>query len=292
VPIKLELPPGTEAEHRNGHAAPQSMPPDRIGQRLRVAFVVSLIINAILWSEASRFVRNHIVPPPVMMQVTLLPPPVKHIVKVKPKVKPKPKPPPPKKKPVTPPPKPVAKTPPPKHAPPPPPAPHHHVITAPSKGPAPPNAFTAQPGGNAPVGKPTNGEGTGNGTTPPPPTPAPAPAPAPPPPAPAPAPPPPAPKPAPPPEPTGPTQDATATHQELPEIPDELKSDDLQTSVRVRVEIAADGSFTPFLRSSSGNAEIDQRVLDALKKWTWKPALKNGVPVASTQYFRFDFEVE
>jgi len=292
VPIKLEMPPELDPDQRNGHAAPPSLPPDRIGRRLRVAFLVSLIVNAILWSEASRFVRNHIVAPPIMMQVTLLPPPIKHIVTVKPKIKPKP--PPPKKKPVTPPPKQIVKTPPPKHAPPPPPS-HHHVITAPSKGPAPPSAFTAPLGGNAKVGVPTNGEGTSNSAPPPPtpqPQPTPAPTPTPPTPAPTPAPPPPTPKPAPPPEPTGPTQDAVASHQEYPEIPDELKSDDLKTSVRVRVEIAADGSFTPYLRSSSGNAEIDQRVLEALKKWTWKPALKNDIPVASTQYFRFDFEVE
>jgi outer membrane biosynthesis protein TonB len=46
------------------------------------------------------------------------------------------------------------------------------------------------------------------------------------------------------------------------------------------------------LRTSSGNTDVDQRVLEALKKWTWKPALKDGTPVDSVQYFRFEFEVQ
>ena len=77
-----------------------------------------------------------------------------------------------------------------------------------------------------------------------------------------------------------------------PSIPDSLKKGEFKSFVRVVVEIEADGSFTVSLRTSSGNTEIDQRVLDALKKWRWKPALKNGQPVASTQRFKFEFEVQ
>jgi protein TonB len=60
----------------------------------------------------------------------------------------------------------------------------------------------------------------------------------------------------------------------------------------VVVEIEADGSFEVSLRTSSGNPEVDQRVLEALKKWKWKPALKSGQPIASTQRFKFEFEVQ
>ena len=99
------------------------------------------------------------------------------------------------------------------------------------------------------------------------------------------------PEPTPTPRPKGPTRDARATRTVRPSIPDELKSADFKTSVRVRVEVSADGSPSPSLRGSSGNAEIDNRVLAALRRWRWKPALKEGEAVASTQYFRFDFEV-
>src|SRR5207248_8947723 len=129
----------------------------------------------------------------------------------------------------------------------------------------------------------------------------PAPPPPPPPPvklAPAPAPAPPAPEPAAEPEPPkaakrrGPTRDAEAEDTTKPEIPDDLKQGEYRSFVRVKVEIEPDGSFTPILRTSSGNSEIDRRVLAALKRWRWKPALRDGEPVKSTLLFKFEFEVQ
>ena len=78
-----------------------------------------------------------------------------------------------------------------------------------------------------------------------------------------------------------------------PDIPDELKQQGgYKSFVRVRVIVEADGAATTVLRTSSGNADIDNRVLEALKHWKWKPALKDGVPVQSTQLFKFEFLVE
>jgi len=143
---------------------------------------------------------------------------------------------------------------------------HHRVLTAkPLPGPASPADHTALSGGNAEVGKPIEEQRPGNATVNPPP---------------------------PPPAPAGPTQDAVSTNQVNPEIPDELKNQDYKSFVRVKVDIAPDGSFNVTLRTSSGNAEIDRRVLAALKQWRWKPALKNGAPIASTQLFKFEFEVQ
>jgi protein TonB len=76
-----------------------------------------------------------------------------------------------------------------------------------------------------------------------------------------------------------------------PSIPESLKQSEFKTSVRVRVEISADGSSSPSLRGSSGNSEVDERVLAALRRWRWRPALRDGEPVPSSQNFRFDFEV-
>lgn len=92
--------------------------------------------------------------------------------------------------------------------------------------------------------------------------------------------------------PKGPTREAQPDNQAQPEIPDELKHSNFKSFVRVKVEIDADGSFTPILRTSSGNTEIDNRVLEALKRWRWKPALKDGMPVKSVQLFKFEFEVQ
>ena len=99
------------------------------------------------------------------------------------------------------------------------------------------------------------------------------------------------PEPTPTPRPKGPTKDAVATRTVKPDIPDELRDSNFKSSVRVRVDVAADGSSSPSIRAGSGNAQVDALALSALRKWRWKPALKNGEPVASTQYFRFEFEV-
>ena len=58
------------------------------------------------------------------------------------------------------------------------------------------------------------------------------------------------------------------------------------------LDVDADGNASVTLRTSSGNQEIDSRVLNALKKWKWKPALKNGEPVSSVQRFKFEFLVK
>ena len=100
------------------------------------------------------------------------------------------------------------------------------------------------------------------------------------------------PTPAPTPKPSGPTREAEPSRQVQPTIPEALRQGAFKSFVRVVVEIEADGSFEVSLRTSSGNAEIDQRVLEALRKWTWKPALKSGQAIASTQRFKFEFEVQ
>lgn len=85
---------------------------------------------------------------------------------------------------------------------------------------------------------------------------------------------------------------AEAIVQEKPEIPVELRTKDFKTSVRVRVDVEGSGAATPSLRTSSGNEEIDHLVLEALRKWRWKPATRNGEAVSSTRYFKFVFEVK
>ncbi len=289
-------------------------PRDALETRMRWALPISLGVNALLWWAGAGMAQhaNYHEPPPVEITRVIIDkghitPKVVTKKQIEKKVaqvhkesqKPKPTPEPPRPHP----------TPPrPSHVPP--PGAHNRVIAAlPSKTAPTPDESTVQPGGNAPVGTPTEAQNPGNAVTNPP-TPAPTPpvekpAPAPPvekpapptPPVEKPAPTPPVEKPAPPPPPApekkkGPTKDAEPANTVKPEIPDDLKKDNFKSFVRVKVEIEADGSFTPILRTSSGNAEIDRRVLDALKQWKWKPALQNGEPVKSTQLFKFEFEVD
>lgn len=97
--------------------------------------------------------------------------------------------------------------------------------------------------------------------------------------------------PPPPPKAKGPSREAQYDAVK-PDIPDELKKGEYKAFVRVKVEVNEDGSYNPIIRVGSGNAEIDRRVLEALKHWKWKPALKDGIPVKSTQLFKFEFLVE
>lgn len=134
------------------------------------------------------------------------------------------------------------------------------------------------PGGN---GKGSDGNGNGAATPTPEPTPRPTPEPTP------------RPTPAPTPRatPFGLTRDAIATRQVEPQIPYNLRDQQFKSYVRARVVIHSDGSFDASLRSSSGSHEVDELALSALRRWRWKPALKNGEPVESVRLFRIEFEV-
>jgi protein TonB len=194
---------------------------------------------------------------------------------------------------------------PPKSKPPPPQGAHNKIATAKTTSATALQDFTAPADGNAKVGVPTDAQNPGNSVVNPPAPPAPPTTVTPPPPAPpatppagpvksvetAPPPPPPPPPPAPP-KPKGPTQDAQPVHQEDVEIPDNLKSESFKSHVHVKVNVAPDGSFDVILRTTSGNPDVDKLVLDCLKKWKWKPALKDGEPVESTHLFLFEFEVK
>jgi TonB family protein len=68
-----------------------------------------------------------------------------------------------------------------------------------------------------------------------------------------------------------------------PKIPANLRSDSANGTVRVRFTIKSDSSTTVEMISSSiGNTQIDQVILDTLRRWKWKPATKDGKPVEST----------
>ncbi|GEM_PF-5372766 len=90
--------------------------------------------------------------------------------------------------------------------------------------------------------------------------------------------------------PGGATREAQAASRVMPSLAGDLRTGGGRKTVRVRVEVAADGTFEAAVEESSGDPEIDRRVLVALRRWTWTPALENGLPVASVQRLRFDFE--
>jgi protein TonB len=224
-------------------------------RRVLVAALASVLLNLATWSGLSvvSWPRPHVPPPPIEVERIVVPPPEPPPPPPPPPEQPKPTPPPQTPRPARP--LPIA-------APPPEPI-HNRVLTAPETVASAETDGSALAGGNAPVGVPV-AQQIPEPVAPPTPVPSPA---------------------------AGPTIEAEAVKQVQPTIPDELKRQELKSFVRVRVDIAPDGSFAVAMRSSSGNAEIDRRVQEALAKWRWKPALQAGVAVASTQLFKFEFEV-
>jgi protein TonB len=64
-----------------------------------------------------------------------------------------------------------------------------------------------------------------------------------------------------------------------PDYPDELRRDGLSGVVFVRCQIDAQGNVTEAEVERSTNPAFEQPALTALKRWKFKPAKQDGVPV-------------
>ncbi|MCC7097864.1 MAG: TonB family protein [Thermomonas sp.] len=77
-----------------------------------------------------------------------------------------------------------------------------------------------------------------------------------------------------------------------PRYPPEEMRRGLGGTVRVRVHVAADGSVQDSeIETSSGNRNLDRAALDATRRWTFQPAIRNGQSVASTVVVPIDFKL-
>jgi len=79
-----------------------------------------------------------------------------------------------------------------------------------------------------------------------------------------------------------------------PDISEAIRAKGFKNVVKVKVKIEPDAKAAPYgktsvsLANKTGNRDADQAVLDALKQWKWRTALKNGTPVKSTETFFYD----
>ncbi len=111
-------------------------------------------------------------------------------------------------------------------------------------------------------------------------------------PAPVPVPPPAAPAPKPPPAPHIPTLTAAEPlSQPRPAIPDALRDADLNAAFEGVFTVRTDGTATVKMISSTGNAALDSLALDAARRWTFRPATRDGQPVESFLRLRIEFDV-
>jgi protein TonB len=77
----------------------------------------------------------------------------------------------------------------------------------------------------------------------------------------------------------------------MPEYPESAKKANIQGTVWVNILVSAEGKVKEVnvLKMNDGSPEIKQAALDAAKKCTFKPAMKNNKPVEmwATVPFRF-----
>ncbi len=80
--------------------------------------------------------------------------------------------------------------------------------------------------------------------------------------------------------------------QPQPTIPDEFRSDALDTTVVVDVTIGPDGApTTATIDQSTGKRELDRLAVDAAKQWRFTPATRDGEPVESRVKLHIEFQV-
>lgn len=61
--------------------------------------------------------------------------------------------------------------------------------------------------------------------------------------------------------------------------------------VQVAVLVDVDGTPTPRLQESTGNVEVDNLIVNALKTWRWRPALRESVPTRLQTTLRYSLPV-
>ncbi len=75
-----------------------------------------------------------------------------------------------------------------------------------------------------------------------------------------------------------------------PRYPQEALRRNVGGTVRVQVQVAADGSVDRLeLASSSGDRYLDRAALEAVRRWRFQPAVRNGQPVAASVIVPLEF---
>ncbi|MDE2407282.1 MAG: energy transducer TonB [Xanthomonadaceae bacterium] len=76
--------------------------------------------------------------------------------------------------------------------------------------------------------------------------------------------------------------DAVPERTPAPRYPQDALRRGVGGTARVRVEVAADGSVAAAgIAEGSGNRELDRAALEAVRRWHFQPATRNGQAVAS-----------
>lgn len=86
----------------------------------------------------------------------------------------------------------------------------------------------------------------------------------------------------------GPTRPAEPQALYYPNLPVDAATRTYSRTVKVKVAVSVNGTVEINLTRGSGDEEIDDAIVEAMRQWQWQPALKSGQPVAQTQEFVYD----
>ncbi|MDH5833661.1 energy transducer TonB [Luteimonas kalidii] len=90
-----------------------------------------------------------------------------------------------------------------------------------------------------------------------------------------------------------PNRDARPLSQSAPEYPGAAMRAGEEGTVMVEVAVGADGSPTDVsIAQRSGSRELDRAALQAVRGWTFEPAIRDGQAVASTVQVPVDFRLD
>lgn len=92
-------------------------------------------------------------------------------------------------------------------------------------------------------------------------------------------------------QPKGETRGPLTLRQTKPVYPRSLERKGVGGTVTVLISINTKGRSTSTkVQRSSGNAQLDRAAIAAVKRWRFKPALKNGLPVTSNTAVKIVFQ--
>jgi len=77
-------------------------------------------------------------------------------------------------------------------------------------------------------------------------------------------------------------------------VPDDLASaltSDADLTCLILFTIHADGTVAPKLAEGTGNSRLDDVAMEAARRWTFRPAKKDGEPVQSYRRLKVEFDV-
>jgi len=87
--------------------------------------------------------------------------------------------------------------------------------------------------------------------------------------------------------------DATATYSPEPTIPDDLRYDAVDKTTVVEFVVDPNGSPTDIkVATSCGIEALDKAAVESVKKWKFRPATRDGEPIARTIRLNVEFKVE